>query len=234
MLLVIDDNRDTITPIQLNRDSMTTLTILGITGKESGKGFGQIALQHAYGDGEKQSAELLLETVSNFLLDSPIDHYVVMTMVGIVPFNDLIGGVKVTLEDDFSAQDPEMTQGATLVLRGRQAEYFVRGRKSVSDGSNVSRLRRQRTYMNAAKEILMAKLRQSPNYITTLFEELDEYLVTDMNRGRLLNIANKANQYDVLPIVTIEGKTVVGKNEFAEFYPNEDALTRAVLDAFYQ
>ena len=234
MLLVIDDNQRTITPIQISRDTMVDLTVIVITGQRAGQRYGQIALQHAYGDGKELSAELLMETVSRYLLDSPIDHYVTMKMAGIVPFNDLIGGVEVTIVDDFSELDPTMTIGTTLVLHGMQAEYFVRGRMAVGDGTNINRLRRQRAYINAAKDIVMGKLRQSPNYINTLFEELDEYLLTDMNRGRLLNIANKANQYDVLPILTIDGYTTVGKYDFIEFYPDEDSLTRAVLDAFYQ
>lgn len=41
-----------------------------------------------------------------------------MSLDGISVLNDLAGGVTVTLEDDFSAEDPAMTRGTTLSLHG--------------------------------------------------------------------------------------------------------------------
>lgn len=47
-----------------------------------------------------------------------IDFYLEMSLDGISVLNDLAGGVTVTLEDDFSAEDPAMTRGTTLSLHG--------------------------------------------------------------------------------------------------------------------
>lgn len=234
VLVVIDDDQKKIIPVQINRDTMTEVTVVNVLGRKTGTRTQQICLAHAFGDGKEMSCELLAEAVSRYLKDVPVDFYVAMNMDGIVPFNDLIGGVRVTLNQDFSDKDPEMTLGKTLVLHGKQAEYFVRGRMTVGDGTNIQRLERQRAYMASAKTVLMDRIRANPNYVMTLFESLDEYLVTDMYRGRIINIANKAKDYEVCDILTIDGQTCVGKYDFIEFYPDEDSLMRTVIEAFFE
>ena len=44
--------------------------------------------------------------------DLAIDHYLAMNMDAVVEFNDAIGGVTVTVTDDFSKVDPTIPVGA--------------------------------------------------------------------------------------------------------------------------
>ena len=46
LLLVMDKQHETCTPIQLNRDTMTQIQILGVTGEPAGTFTGQLALAH--------------------------------------------------------------------------------------------------------------------------------------------------------------------------------------------
>lgn len=234
LLLVVDDNRKTIQPLQINRDTMTEITVLSVVGHPSGSRTAQICLAHGYGDGREQSCALAVEAVEGLLLDTPVDCYFAMNLDGISALNDAIGGVEVTLEEDFSAYDAAMTAGTTLTLRGEQAEYFVRYRYSVGDQSNLERQRRQKTYLSAVKEILVEKIRESSNYAGKLFDLLEPYSVTDMSRGRMINLANKANQYEILPVAEIDGEALLGESGYMEFYPDEDALVETVLETFYE
>ena len=52
LLLVMDKQHETCTPIQLNRDTMTQIQILGVTGEPEGTFTGQLALAHTYGRGQ--------------------------------------------------------------------------------------------------------------------------------------------------------------------------------------
>ena len=45
LLLVMDKQHETCTPIQLNRDTMTQIQILGVTGEPAGTFTGQLAAQ---------------------------------------------------------------------------------------------------------------------------------------------------------------------------------------------
>lgn len=233
VLLVVDDAAKTITPIQINRDTMTEITVLNLMGNVSGTRMGQICLAHGFGDGREWSCELAVDALSKYLRGTPIDHYLAMSMDGIAAFNDVLGGVEVTLDEDFSHIDPAMTKGATVTLRGPQAEHFVRGRMSVGDGTNVARLSRQRVYLDAAWEIAMKRLHQSSRFIIDMFDAVETWCVTDMNRGFLANLGNKAIEYEMRPIVQIAGESVTGKGGFMEFYADEASLMDVILTAFY-
>lgn len=234
LVLAIDDANQTITPIQINRDTMTEITVLNVLGKVSGSRVAQICLAHSFSDGGVESCELLASAVSNYLKGTPIDHYFVMSLNGIGALNDALGGVEVTLEDDFSVFDPEMTAGTTLVLNGSQAQIFLRQRYYVGDQTNVARQSRQRIYLHAAAAKIAEKLNENVNYIDTLLDAVGENAVTDMSRGRVLNTANAARRYEIADVTTVEGETRLGDNGFMEFIPDERALTEMLIDVFYE
>ena len=121
-LVVLDDADKTVQQLQIDRDTMTPVTVLGLLGDRYEPVTEQICLGYAFGDGRQTSCEVTVEAVGNLLGGQIIDQYLAMGLDGISTLNDLAGGVTVTLEDDFSAIDPAMTKGTTLTLRGEQAE----------------------------------------------------------------------------------------------------------------
>ena len=233
LLVVIDDNRDTVQPILLNRDTMTRITVLNLMGNVSGTRMAQICLAHGFGDGMEQSCELLRDAVSGLLLNVPIDYYAAMNLDGIAAFNDALGGVEVTLEEDLTVYDPAMYPGATLVLKGMQAEYYVRERYYVGDQTNISRMNRQMNYMNLAAQKLAESAATDQNFVNTMVGAVSPMVVTDMNKGAMANLASRAVEYELLPILTIDGEAVQGNGGFMEFYPDEESLQKVVLEAFY-
>ena len=144
LLLVMDKQHETCTPIQLNRDTMTQIQILGVTGEPAGTFTGQLALAHTYGSGEEDSCENTVLAVENLLYGVGIDHYVSLTMDGVALLNDLVGGVTVEVLDDFSGIDDSLVQGETVTLKGQQALTYVRSRGGMEDSSNLHRMERQR------------------------------------------------------------------------------------------
>ena len=233
-LLVVDDAQKRISMIQINRDTMTQLTVLNVLGEVSGTRTGQICLSHAFGTGGAQSCEMTADAVSTLLNDTPINYYLSMNMDGIAALNDVLGGVEVTLKDDFSALDPTMQPGTTLKLQGIQAEYYVRGRLGVGDQSNISRLERQRNYMNSAVDTLRRRLGESRSFIKTLHSRMEEYLISSLSRGALYNLGEKAGRYEFMPIYEISGEACVGENGFMEFYPDEDSLKQLLANVLYE
>ena len=233
LLVVFDESAQTVTAIHINRDLMAEITIVNLLGETIGTRMSQICMAYSYGDGDHRSCELALESLSKRLNGIQIDSYLAMRLDGISELNDALGGVQVTLDEDFSVYDPEMIAGKTLTLSGMQAEYYLRYRYDIGDGSNASRLLRQRNYMESAKQALMERLEESSASISALFDAIAPYTVTDMNQGRLMNLANLAGRYSVLPIIEIEGENIVGDSGLYEFYPDEDALMRVILDTFY-
>lgn len=233
-LIVIDDTAGTVKRLPIDRDTMTPITVLGVLGNRSGVRTAQVSLSHGFGDGKEQSCELTTEAVSNLLLGMPVDFYLAMNLDGIAALNDMVGGVTVTLADDFSTQDPAMTQGATLTLHGDQAEIYVRSRRDVGVGTNEARMARQEQFVTKLFAQLDAQMRSDQNFSGTMFDTLSPYLTTSIGRGRLINAVWLAKDYARPEPLSITGTHRVGSDGFMQFYADEASLYEAVLDLFYE
>ena len=220
-LVVLDDADKTVQQLQIDRDTMTPVTVLGRLG-------------YAFGDGRQTSCEVTVEAVENLLGGQEIDQYLAMGLDGISTLNDLAGGVTVTLEDDFSAIDPAMTKGATLTLQGEQAETYVRSRRSIGVGTNEARMARQESYIRQLSVQLDEKLQKDQNFAVDAYDALQPYLTTSMAKGQLVNEAWAAKDYTRLDTIKPDGTYQVGEDGFMEFYPDADALQQAVLQLFYE
>lgn len=232
-LLVIDSEQRKISQLQIDRDTMTPITILSVLGARAGKRTEQICLSHGFGDGKKQSCKLTVEAVSGLLLGTTIDEYVAMNLDGICVLNDAVGGVTVTLEDDFSALDQSMTQGKTLTLMGKQAEFFVRSRQSVGAGTNEERMARQRQYVAQLAQLLGERVQEDQAYIGELYDELEPYLITSLSRGALINQVWNSRDYERKP-VELKGLYQIGSDGFMQFHADETQLQQIVLELIYQ
>ena len=159
--------------------------------------------------------------------------YLSIGLDSIAVLNDALGGVTVTLPEDFSSLDASMTKGTTMTLHGKQAEYLVRSRMYVGDGTNASRMSRQQVYMTAAIQKLKENIAQNSSFIGELYDTLGEAMTTNMSRGRMVNEVNRAWKYTMGEIEYLEGTYSKGDDGFTQFHADEDALIRWVIDAFY-
>ena len=233
LLLVMDKQNETCTPIQLNRDTMTQIRILGVTGEPAGTFTGQLALAHTYGSGEEDSCENTVLAVSNLLYGMEIDHYVSLTMDGVALLNDLVGGVTVEVLDDFSGIDDSLVQGETVTLQGQQALTYVRSRGGMEDSSNLHRMERQRQYLAALQQQLKQASQQEDGFTLDALLQLNEYMVSDCTVEQLSDLGDSLAAYQVSDILTTPGDAQEGE-EFMEFTVDEDALQQLVMDVFYE
>ena len=233
LLLVMDKQNETCTPIQLNRDTMTQIQILGVTGEPAGTFTGQLALAHTYGSGEEDSCENTVLAVENLLYGMGIDHYVSLTMDGVALLNDLVGGVTVEVLDDFSGIDDSLVQGETVTLQGQQALTYVRSRGGMEDSSNLHRMERQRQYLAALQQQLKAAVQQEDGFTLDALLQLNEYMVSDCTVNQLCDLGDSLATYQVSDILTTPGDAQEGE-EFMEFTVDEDALQQLVMDVFYE
>lgn len=234
LLLAISRNNKSITPIHIDRDTVAEVKVFGAFGNPAGTSPMQLCLSHAFGRDEATNSANTLWAVSNLLGGIPIDHYITMDMSGIAALNDALGGVTVTLEEDFSAIDPAMTKGTTLRLQGKQAEYYVRGRYGVGDYTNSQRMTHQRTFISAATELLKDRLKEEPEFLVQLFDDLGSHLSTTIADDWLLEQSYAMQHYTVNDTRTLDGEHRMGDNGFMEFHPEEDSLEELLLNVFYE
>ena len=231
MLVVFDELEQTYSILALNRDTMMDVPMLGLSGRYAGTYFEQLALSHTYGTGLEDSCENTRKAVSDFLGGVHIDYYVSMNMDAIPILNDAVGGVSVTVKDSFHDVDPTIQTGE-MVLHGQQALNFVQIRRNVGSQLNLSRMERQREYMNGYVKALNDRLTQNSSLIFDTYEQVSPYIVSDCSVNTLSTLVNRFSEYTMKEIVSPEGENVRGK-EFKEFYADEEKLHELILRLFY-
>lgn len=218
--------------LYLNRDIMTDVPVLALDGTPYTTRYEQLALAHTYGSGMEDSCENTINTVSALLGDATIDHYAAFYLTSIGVLNDAVGGVTVTIEDDFSDSDATLIMGQTITLNAGQAEHYVRSRMDVADGTNLNRMKRQMTYISAWIEQASAQMTQDAAFAATLAEQLGENIVTDLSVQQISDLTQIFEEYNLSGAYQLEGEAVLGE-EYMEYYLDEAALQETILDLFY-
>lgn len=231
MVVILDHAAEECRILQLNRDTMVTMPVLGIGGRRAGTYYGQLALAHTYGSGLADSCENTVQTVSDLLYGITLDYYAAMNMDAIPILNDAVGGVTVNVTEDFSAVDPSIKMGE-MTLMGQQSIHFVRTRKNVGDQLNLSRIQRQKEYVNGFVEAFTAAREADSHLILDTYEDVSDYLVTNLSANALSGIIDRYSHYPIVEVVSPEGENVMGE-EYFEFYVNEESLDDIVLRLFY-
>ena len=235
LLFVIDQGADTAAVIPIDRNTVTDVhAISDYDGRDLGAFKMQIALAHTNGNGLEESCLVVTQAVSDLLLGVKIDKYAAVNMDAIGILNHSVGGVTVTLEDDFSELDPEMTVGAAVHLSDTQAEYFVRGRMQIGDGSNTGRMRRQKQYLEAIKPLFAEKYSADKSFPLDVAHSLSPYMVTDMTDKDFSYIAKALQQNTWLGSYEITGTEGIDKNGWITLTPSEESITDIVTTLFYR
>jgi anionic cell wall polymer biosynthesis LytR-Cps2A-Psr (LCP) family protein len=165
-------------------------------------------------------------------MGTKVNHYMSVTLDAVPVFNDLVGGVELTVMDDFTGIDPTLVKGETLTLNGQQALTYVRTRKDLDDSTNNTRMIRQQQYLDALREKMEKRMEEDPEFAARAALAMADYMTSDCSATRLHDMAKRMEEYDFVQVRQLEGETKLGKKHI-EFYPNERALKETVIDLFY-
>lgn len=230
-LAVFDETNEQMDILYINRDTMVDMPVLGIGGKPAGTANRQIAVSHTYGSGLEDSCENTKKTVSDLLYGLPINYYVAMNMDAIPILNDAVGGVTVTVVDDFSDVNPNILMGQTTLM-GQDALDYVQERREVGDQKNTSRMERQKEYMKNFLSAFKSKTSASDMFVLNTYEQVSDYIVTDLVAKSMSSIWNKYADYQLDEVVTLQGENTLENGHYA-FILDEAALDALILKMFY-
>ncbi len=231
LLAIFDNTNKSYNILNLNRDTMLQIPVIGDGGKEAGTYYGQLALSFTYGTGLEDSCINTRNTVSDFLYGIPINYYAAFNMDAISILNDSVGGVKVNVTDDFSAVDPSIKMGE-ITLTGDQAYSYVRSRKGVGDQLNISRMNRQNEYMNSFVTAFSEKFTDKASNFIDLYDDLSPYMITDCSATMMSTLASRYCNYEYQEIISPKGENRKGET-YMEFYPDEEKLDDLILELLY-
>lgn len=245
-LMSIDSVNKKISLIGIPRDTMTSVSFYEKDGTLKSVGTAHIAVQYAYGKDIKDSVNLISGAVSSLLYNIQIDRVVVLSINSIAIINDAIGGVDVTIENDFTDESGEVLEesfikGNTVHLMGDSARIFVQERDCNVNGSAMDRLSRQEQYFSAfipkAKSVITKDIKTDIGIYNTLKSK--GMLYTDMSFAEIMHIFMEVSKCGFISddIKTVAGNVMQGKvmqgKQFEEYYPDYEKLRAMVMETFY-
>lgn len=232
-LLALDPHKKEATVIGIPRDTMAEVEIYTRSGTLMGTDTTQLCLQHGYGDGAQLSCERSVKAVSRLFYGLPIHGYCAVNMGAIPLLNDAVGGVTLRALEKMDFKDFRAEEGEELHLEGMDAYYYLHNRDITSFNSAGRRLQRQKQYLTEYAGAALAALKEDITLPVTLYGTLSRYMVTDITVDEVGYLATQAAGYSLGEIRSLKGATVMGEKH-EEFYPDEEALYRLVLEVFYE
>ena len=233
-VIVRDRSTDQCKLLSIDRNTITAVKSLDNDGTYLDTTDIQLSLAHAMGFDQQVRAENTVDAVSHLLGDQKIDGYAMVNMGAIQVVNDMVGGVTVTIEDDFSDIDPSMKKGETVTLMGEQAEKYVRSRKEVADGSNQNRMSRQSNYEEAFKPAFRSKCAENSKFPLEVYHAMEDYMTTNISAKKFCRLAILMSDENQDEKVSISGTYGLDEDDWQTFTPDEDSLQETILELFYQ
>ncbi len=233
MLVVVDHDNESFSALHINRDTIAEMSVLGVAGDKVGTVKKQLALAHTYGNGKEMSCRNVADAVSKLLMNVEINHYLSVTMDAVSVYNDLIGGVELTVLDDFTGIDDTLVMGETVTLYGEHALNYVRTRYGLDDSTNSRRMIRQRQYLEALYTKTLSVIESDENFIVDVAVKLADFMVSDYTGTRMQELAERISNYQFLGIYELEGNNIRG-DKYMEFYPDESSIKEMVIKLFYK
>ena len=233
MLLVINHTDRRICRLQIDRDTMAEIDIIGVFGNEVGTRTEQICLAHSFGATPEENAKRTVKAVERLLGGLPIDSYYMIDYTALDDLADLLGGVPVTVPDDMTSVNPAWSEGSSVTLTGDDAETFVRSRKTIGQGTNEERMRRQDAFMTSAIAVMKQKTAEDLSFGENLLRQLRKLSVTNMPQKWLADELNQSHAYETLPVDHPAGEYAIGPDGYVQFLMQEGAAEAWILDNLY-
>ena len=237
-LVAQDAARDEAQIVLIPRNTMAEIEVFDYFGNSIGTETQQLTLAYAFGDGREKSCELTVEALSKLLFGLHIDGYFAVNMDSIPYFNDAVGGVPVTVDDEMVAQKypDDFQMGETVTLTGDLTEKYVRFRDIDEEGSAAVRLHRQKGYLKAFIQKAKESQAADKTTITRLVDGIQEKAITNMAKDQYMDMGlamlNSPKTMEDGDFIELSGEIYQGK--FEEFYPDMDELKEIVINLFYK
>lgn len=227
-LMLLDSEKQENRLLAISRDTMTDVDVYDVKGSYSYTAPTHINMQYFYGDSAKRSCYLMKRTVSRLLYDMRIDGCLAMNAQAIVTIVDELGGLTITMPEDYSEIDPRFQTNAEVTLTGAETEHLLRYRDSSVHGSNEQRVERQVRLIKA----LVEKLQQntSASRLQELLDSAGEDVYSDLDADTLKKLVSYRLDPNTL---TLPGTVVEGESH-DEFHVDEPALRELLIALYYR
>lgn len=229
MLVIVDKTDNNYSFLPINRDTMSEVRLIQDDGTGVATAELQLCTAHWYGGNAEQSCANTVESISKLFGGLKINGYYAIPMDEIPKLNHSVGGVTVTLLEDFQDIDRQMKKGETLALSDEQAYHYIHDRYGVGDEKNTSRMKRQQQYMEAFFTKAKEKAKGDKAYVGQLFREFEQTATTNLTAKKISGLTNRLIKGTQKGFFEIKGTSKIGKAlgdgiDHAEFYPDKESI----------
>lgn len=220
--------------LDINRDLCVPVENYSNVGYSYGFVDEQIELSYGYGDGSRLSGRNTLQSLHALLGDElSFEGFIAAPIPIVRVLADAVGGVEVTIKDNFEGVEDDFKIGETVLLKGAQAETFVRSRMLMPDDThNAARMTRQIDFMTSfvkkAKETLTA------DEAVDMFNDIMDMTVTDMSASEITKWILTGYDYQFKGFYRIDGTEGERKNGARCTYPDYDEVNALVHELYYK
>lgn len=223
VLLSLDTRSRQSALLGIPRDTIAPLLRFAMNGSVSSTEEGPLCLGYATGGGGQQGGLGMAASVSYLLDDLPITRYLALEIAAIQHITNYVGGVEVTVTDDFSPV-AGMPSGSQLLLDGDMAELYLRLRSSSwMDGSNISRMVRQKVFLDALQRQVAQRAKADITFLPKLYREIAPYITTNLTLREMIYIGHALFTAGELNLKNMAGH-MSGCTDDSHFIIDEDAM----------
>lgn len=225
-LMQIDTVTKDVDIVAIPRDTIVTIEKYNHKMQYMGMEEAQICLQYAYADGMEYSSELTVDRVEELFPKTNIDAYVSINVQAIIEMNDVVGGIDVVVNDEYTATHLGIEPGSELHLEGDTAMLYLRLRDKEASGSAYTRMDRIKEYITLFIPQALSVVKENPGIIAEMYKSLQEHMVTDVELADMVELllALKDINMENISFQTLQGEIVLGEDGYEEFYPDEQQL----------
>ena len=227
LLLLLNDDTKAMTLLSVSRDTMTDVDAYGTDGHFAYTYPTHLNMQYAYGDSPTRSAYLMKKAVSRLLYGTRIDGFMSVKIEGIRAIVDSLGGLQLTVPEDYTEIDERFTKGARITLTGAEAEHLLRYRDTGVHASNETRVQRQLRLIETVFSELGGRL--GGERLEEAIDAAGDAMATDLDAETLKKLASYQLEAETY---TLPGSVTEGEDH-DEFHVEEEALRKLLIGLYY-
>lgn len=234
VLLILDLDAREVTVLNIPRDTMADVLALDANGDFEAMIYTNISAAHSYGDGDALSCQLTAHAVSDLLCGARIDRYVAVDYDSVNRVNELLGGVEIVLDKDYTWLGHAWTKGNQLRLNNYQLRKFLQYRDMHDINGAYDRSQRDIQVMKAMFEQFKREFRDDPGVVLRMYSALEAYITTDLSLDEISFLAQTLVDLpvDMDRVLTLPGENQAGE-KYVEYYPDMDWISDFAKKVFY-
>lgn len=237
-LLTINSKTGEAKVVGISRDTMTDVDIYSDEGTYIEAEQRQIAYSYAYHGKRTTGGDNTNKSISRLFFGLPCKNYFAINLDAFNTLNDAIGGVTLTSQMTFTSpvDGRVISEGETVTLQGKEAEYYIRTRSHDTVDANNDRMGHQQQYIRAFFSSAFQSAKKDITVVSDLYSAVTENSDSTLDLSQLTYIASvalsKVKSVDDIEFITLKGDIV--KGEYAEMYVSTDEALKTMLDVFYR